>query len=257
MQQNEATRAPLMAHLVELRTRLIYAALGWMAFAGLGCYYAEEIYQFLAAPLLASGAGGTARHLIYTGLSEPFMVYMKLGLDAGFAAAFPWIALQIYLFMAPGLYAREKQILVPYLISTQLLFVAGAALAYYVAMPAAWQFFLSFEKLPGSGAAPLLLEARISEYIGLVSQFIIAFGLAFQLPVVLVLLVQTGVMGADILVSKRRYAVVILLVLAAIFTPPDVISQLLLFIPLMLLYECSIVICKRIERKNARHKTDP
>jgi len=256
MSQAEAARMPLLAHLAELRYRLLLAVSGWLVFSIAIFFFAEDIYQFLAVPLMkASGSHGTHR-LIYTGLAEPFIVYMKLTLYGGFVASFPWLALQVYLFLAPGLFPKEKYALIPYLCAAPFLFIMGGALAYYGVMPVAWGFFLSFEQLPGTAAVPLMLEARISEYIALVCQFIVAFGMAFQLPIVLALLTHLGVVSPAALASKRRYAVVILLVLAAIFTPPDIISQLLLFIPLMLLYECSIVICRRIERNHARHQMD-
>jgi sec-independent protein translocase protein TatC len=253
----EAARMPLMAHLAELRMRLLWAVLGWLVFSCAIFAYAEDIYQFLAMPLVqASGDDGGAHRLIYTGLAEPFIVYLKLTMYGGFMAAFPWLALQVYLFLAPGLHSHEKRALIPYLCAAPMLFLMGASLAYYGVMPVAWGFFLSFEQLPGTAVVPLMLEARISEYIGIVCQFIMAFGLAFQMPIVLALLTQLGIVNPEALASKRRYAVVILLTLAAIFTPPDIVSQLLLFIPLLLLYECSIFICRRIEKNHARHKMD-
>lgn len=245
-------RAPLIAHLVELRNRLVIAVTAWVVAMCVCFYYAEEIYQFLSVPLASSFTDGDSRRMIYTSLTEPFQVYLKLAFYGGFVFAFPVIAAQLYLFLAPGLYKTEKNVLVPYLIAAPSLFFAGATLAYTFAMPVAWEFFLSFEARSSDGALPLMLEAKISEYISLVVQFVIAFGLAFQLPVLLTLLARVGFVKTAWLKRTRRYAVVILLTVAAILTPPDVLSQLLLFIPLYVLYEISIALCAMIEKKHEK-----
>ena len=244
------TRAPLAVHLIELRNRMMIAAAAWLAAMVLCFGYAEDIYQFLSAPLADAFGQGDSRRLIYTSLTEPFLVYLKLAFYGGFVLSFPIIAAQLYLFLAPGLYKHEKKVLLPYLVAAPALFLSGAALAYFFAMPMAWEFFLSFEARSSDGSLPLMLEAKISEYIALVIQFTIAFGLAFQLPVLLTLLVRVGLIKTRQLASTRRYAVVILLVVAAILTPPDVLSQTLLFIPLYVLYEISIALCGMIEKKH-------
>lgn len=238
----------LTDHLLELRGRAIKAVGAWLACVCVCFYFAENIYQFLSAPL-AQVSHEEARRIIYTSLTEPFLVYLKLAFYGGFALAFPAIAGQLYYFLAPGLYVREKAVLIPYLVAAPALFFSGAALAYYFAMPLAWGFFLSFEAPGNTGGLPLVLEAKISEYISLVVQFIMAFGLAFQLPVALTLLTRAGLLSPDRLKRSRRYAVVILLVVAAILTPPDVLSQMLLFMPLYVLYEISIHLCVRIARR--------
>ncbi|MFN7185377.1 MAG: twin-arginine translocase subunit TatC, partial [Alphaproteobacteria bacterium] len=200
-------------------------------------------------PLALAFGEDDSRRLIYTSLTETFVTYIKIAMMGGFFIGFPVIAAQLYLFLAPGLYKREKSVILPYLITAPILFFAGAALAYYFVMPTAWGFFLSFEKPASEAVVPLMLEAKVSEYVALVMHITLAFGLAFQLPILLTLLVRFGMIRTTTLSRGRRYAVVILLILAAILTPPDLLSQLLLFIPLYALYECSIVICRRVEKR--------
>lgn len=241
---SELARAPLKLHLIELRNRLTVSVLAWLVLSGIAFHFAADIAQFLTKPLQIAFADHADRRLIYTSLTESFLAYIKLALVTGFALAFPFVAFQLYRFLAPGLYAREKKSLLPFLLMAPLLFFAGAAFAYYLVMPLAWGFFLSFEQSAAPSQLPLVLEAKISEYISLCLQLILAFGLAFQLPVVLVLLARAGVISVGGLKRNRRYAVVILLALAAIITPPDIISQLMLFTPLYVLYELSIVFGK-------------
>ena len=213
-----------------------------------GCYFfAPEIYAFLVKPL-AIASGGVPRRLIYTGLTEAFVTYVKLALWAGCFVAFPVIAAQLWLFVAPGLYARERRAFLPFLIATPILFLLGAALAYYVVFPLAWTFFLSFETPSSMGSLPIQLEARVSEYLSLSMTIIFAFGLAFQLPVALVLLTRVGLLSAAKLSAFRRYAIVIVFIAAAILTPPDVVSQISLALPLMLLYEISIIAARWVEK---------
>ncbi|MBN8543270.1 MAG: twin-arginine translocase subunit TatC [Alphaproteobacteria bacterium] len=246
---SSSTKAPLMVHLIELRDRMIRVFAVWGLTTALCYFYAGHIYNFLVEPLATAFAGDENRRLIYTSLTETFVTYIRLAIYGGFFIGFPYIATQIYLFIAPGLYKREKAVILPYLVGAPILFLLGAALAYYFVMPVAWGFFLSFELPRGEAAIPLMLEAKVSEYVTLVVHVTVAFGLAFQLPVLLTLLVRMGMMKTDTLVNGRRFAVVILLVIAAILTPPDVLSQLMLFIPLYVLYECSIVVCRAIEKR--------
>jgi sec-independent protein translocase protein TatC len=213
------------------------------------CYFfAPEIYEFLVRPL-AKATHDESRRLIYTGLTEAFITYVKLALWAGCFLAFPVIAAQIWMFVAPGLYKNERRVFLPFLIATPVLFLLGAAMAYYFVFPLAWKFFLSFEVLAAPGGLPIQLEARVSEYLSLSMTIIFAFGLAFQMPVLLVLLTRVGLLSAAKLSQFRRYAIVLIFVVAAVITPPDVVSQISLAVPMMLLYEVSILAAKWMEKQ--------
>ncbi len=243
----EEGQMSLLAHLTELRRRLLWSVAAYCV-AFLICYsYAEPIYGFLVAPLSEALHGD--RRMIYTGLTEAFYTYLKVGAFAGFFLSFPVIAIQIWGFVAPGLYKNERQAFLPFLIATPVLFISGAALLYYGVMPMLIGFFLGFETTGGQGQVPIQLEARVSEYLGLIMQLILAFGMAFELPVLLTLLAKVGLLRAETLVEKRRYAIVIIFIVAAILTPPDGLSQILLSIPLMALYELSIYACRRVQPK--------
>ncbi len=233
---------PLLDHLIELRTRLLWSMGAFMLCFFLCYYFSKQIYSFLAQPLadILINRGGN-RRLIYTALYEAFFTYLKVSFFGAAFLAFPVIASQIYMFVAPGLYRSEKRAFLPFLLATPVLFVGGAALAYYFVFPAAWTFFLSFETSDGAGGLPVQLEAKVSEYLGLVMRLIFAFGLAFQLPVLLTLLAKVGIITQAGLKKYRRYAYVGMFIIAAIITPPDVITQTGLAIPLILLYEISIV----------------
>jgi sec-independent protein translocase protein TatC len=210
--------------------------------------FADRIFQFLLNPLTeVMAAQNLSRNLIYTSLTEAFITKLKLAIFTGVFFSAPIVAWQIYRFIAPGLFKRERMAFIPYLVFSPILFFTGAFLVYAYIMPLAWSFFISFESDLSVGM-PLILEAKISEYISLVISLIIAFGAAFQLPLVLVLLVHVGFLKVEKLVSFRRYAIVLIFLVAAIITPPDVLSQVALAVPLVLLYEISILICKRINR---------
>jgi sec-independent protein translocase protein TatC len=235
----DETQAPLLDHLIELRTRLLrcVVALG-IAFA-VCLYFAEDIFGFLVRPLTEAFPAGEGR-LIYTKLYEAFFVEIKVALFAAFFVSFPIIANQLWAFVAPGLYAREKKAFLPFLVATPVLFTMGAALAYFVVMPTAFHWFLGFEGSRGG----LKLEALpgTGDYLDLVMQFILAFGISFLLPVLLMLLNRAGIVTRAQMAGARRYVIVGIFIVAAVITPPDVISQLLLATPLLILFEGSLAL---------------
>ena len=257
----EASSAPLVEHLIELRQRLIYSLLAF-AVAFIVCFYfAQPIFNLLTAPAYRAATWAGIPHdelrFIYTAPQEFFFTQLKIAMFGGFFLAFPVIATQIYRFVAPGLYRNERTAFLPFLVATPVLFVIGASLVYFFMMPMAMWFFLSMEQTgAGAGIAQIEHLPKVSEYLSLIMTLIFAFGMVFQLPVVTSLLVRAGLLTAETLATKRKYAIVVAFVMAAVLTPPDPISQISLALPTLLLYEVAIHMARAIERRRASSEAE-
>jgi len=250
---HEENESGFVSHLTELRKRLINSFIFLIIFF-IGCYFfAEHLYGFLVEPYAkAVKNDGLERRLIFTALQETFLTYLKVSFFTAFFVTCPYILMQIWKFIAPGLYKHEKIAILPYLILTPVLFFIGGMLVYYLIMPLAIKFFLSFESTGLSTNLPIQLEAKVNEYLSLIMKLIFAFGISFQLPVVLSLLARVGLIDSEFLKQRRKYVVVIIFTAAALLTPPDPITQIGLAIPLLILYELSIFSVKFIEKKNLK-----
>ena len=242
-------KQPLLVHLVELRSRLIKTMIMITILFVIFYFFADSIYNFLVRPYADAVEGEEGRRLIFTALHETFFTYIKVALFASLFISLPFLLIQLWIFVAPGLYKNEKSVVVPYLLATPILFILGSALVYYLIMPLAIKFFLSFESIGGNGALPIQLEAKVNEYLSLIMRLILAFGLCFQLPVALTLMARVGFVSSESLRKNRKYVIVGVFAVAAILTPPDPISQIGLGIPILLLYELSIIAVSFIEKR--------
>ena len=248
---NDDNNIGFVSHLTELRKRLINTLIFLFSFFIFCYFFSDYIYGFLVEPYADAVKNDSVdRRLIFTALQETFLTYLKVSFFAAFFFTSPFILIQIWKFIAPGLYEHEKSAIMPYLIITPILFLLGGMLVYYLIMPLAIKFFLSFESVGNVTNLPIQLEAKVNEYLSLVMKLIFAFGLSFQLPVVLSLLARIGLIDSIFLKERRKFVIVIIFAAAALLTPPDPITQIGLAVPLLFLYELSIISVKIIERKN-------
>jgi len=250
-------RAGLLEHFADLRRRFIFSLIS--LFVGFGVCYAfvQDLYAFLVRPLVAALEGAGAHRLIYTGPAEAFITYLKLAFWGGAILALPFIASQVWIFVAPGLYRNEKRVFLLFLAASPVLFSLGAAMAYFLVFPLAWKFFLGFETPASVTGLPVQMEARVSEYLSLSATLLFAFGVSFQMPVFLVFLARARIVSAASLALFRRYAIVLIFSAAAVLTPPDALSQICLALPLMALYEISIWGARAFGPKNTHEQKDP
>ena len=250
MNEDKSNKSSFVEHLTELRSRLVKSIIYLFIFFIICYFFAENIYNFLVEPYAnAVKDDGLNRRMIYTALHETFITYLKVAFFTSIFITSPIVLTQLWKFIAPGLYKNEKRALLPYLVATPTLFLLGGMLVYYLVMPLAIKFFLTFESSAQISGLPIQLEAKVNEYLSLIMRLIFAFGISFQLPVLLSLLARVGFIDSEYLKKRRKYVVVIIFAVAALLTPPDPITQIGLGIPLLILYELSIISVKYIEKK--------
>ena len=248
-ENEEESSMNFLDHLKELRQKLIYSIIFFVMSFIVSFYFSQSIFEFLAKPLTSILQDGNG--LIYTALQEAFLTNVKVAFFTAAFISFPFLSFQIWSFISPGLLKKEKKVSLPSLVAIPFLFLLGAAVVYYLISPIAWKFFLSFQTSQAD-SINITLQAKMNEYLSLMMTFIFAFGIAFQLPVVLLLLVRVGVLTIQQLVSFRKYAIVLAFIFAAIITPPDPFSQISLALPVIILYEVSILISKFLSKKDKK-----
>ena len=256
----EERKMPILEHLIELRQRLLYSVIALVVMFFVCFFFAQDLYNFLVQPLadilLEREGSERARRLIFTDLPEVFFTHIKIALFFGAFISCPIFLTQLWLFVAPGLYKHEKKAFAPFLVASPILFFTGGALVYYLVFPLAWEFFLSFESPGGADSLPVELEPKVNEYLSFVMKLIFAFGICFQLPVLMTLLARVGLATSSGMAAKRKYAIVGVFVVAAIFTPPDPLSPIGLALPIILLYEVSIWMARLVERKREEREQE-
>jgi sec-independent protein translocase protein TatC len=252
----EATKAPLMEHLIELRKRLIWGFASFIVAFVISFYFSGPIFNFLVQPLHHALKGQANDHLIYTALTEVFFTDVKIGMFGGLCLGFPFIAAQLWMFIAPGLYRHEKNAFLPFLVAAPIMFAVGAAFVYYVMLPFSIAFFAGYQVPATGGAMGIELQAKVGDYLDFVMRLMAAFGLTFQLPVVLSILAKIGIVNTSQLHSMRRYAYVALTAVAAVITPPDALSMICLAVPLAVLYEFSILCVWFIQKGKIKPAAD-
>ena len=248
----DEARMPLMDHLVELRRRLIWCIIAFVICFFISYYFAKDIFLFLADPLRHALEGQPNAHMVFTAMTEAFFTYMKVAFFTAAFISFPIVSLQIWKFVAPGLYKHEQHAFLPFLAATPILFLMGAALAYYMVFPLAWHFLLQFQIAASPDNMPIEVLPKVDQYLSISLQLIFAFGIAFEMPVLLTLLARAGIISAAGMVAKRRYAIVGVVAVAAVLTPPDIISMCTLAVPMVILYEISIFCARQIEKQRER-----
>jgi len=250
MNDEKGNQTSFVGHLTELRSRLVKSIIYLFIFFVICYFFAENIYAFLVEPYAEAVKDDEVnRRLIFTALQETFITYLKVAFFAAMFISSPIILTQIWKFIAPGLYKNEKRALLPYLIATPTLFLLGGMLVYYLVMPLMIKFFLSFETSAQINSLAIQLEPKVNEYLSLIMRLIFAFGISFQLPVLLTLLARVGFIDSEYLKKRRKYVIIIIFIMAAILTPPDPITQIGLGIPLLILYELSILSVKIVEKR--------